>query len=113
VLLPVERLGVFEVDLLGRPGRAVALVLPALQDPAVGDLILEAEQAVGLGEAHGGALLVVIEMVDQIVQRASHGGRADRHIAPHAEVAGLELVAEPEPEIVVLSGSRGFLEEAR
>ena len=41
-------------------------VLAPLEDPAVGDLILQPQQAVGLAEPHGGALLVVLEMESQL-----------------------------------------------
>ena len=113
------------MHLLRRPAAAQALaddveehaegqlgVLAALDDLRCDDAVFEPDEAVPVGaEPHHRAFLVVAEQADQALQRGAEGGRRDRRVAPHAEVAGLETVAEPQAEIVVAGQARGFLEQ--
>ena len=120
-----RRLRVLEMHLLRRPARPAALaddveehaerqlgVLPALDDCRRGDLVFEPDQPVRSSrEPHHRAFLVIAEEADQVLERRAERRRGDRRIAPHAEVARLELVAEPQAEIVVAGLAGRFLEE--
>jgi hypothetical protein len=60
---------------------------------------------------------MVVEKPHEIVERLTKRRRRDRRIAPHAEIAGLELLAEPEAEIALaeMTGAdlaRGLLKQA-
>src|SRR5262245_43521395 len=119
------RARMLEMNLLGRPAGTQALaehvekhaerqlsILSALEDRGRRDLIFEASEPVLSGEeSHQRTLLVEWEQIDKGLERAAQGLGRDRGIAPHAETARAEAVAEPQAEIVVAGAAGCSLEQ--
>ena len=114
VLAPFGRARVFEPNFGRRPVAAAALadeigelaerqfgVLPPGHDGRRLYPIFQPDAFVVLaGQAHRRGALLIAEEIGQGFQRRSEGGRGQRRIPPHAEIAGLELLAEQQAEIV-------------
>jgi hypothetical protein len=52
------------------------------------------------------------EELDERLQGDTQRGGRNRGIAPESQIPGVELVAEPEPEIVVVRETRALFEKA-
>ena len=88
-------------------------VLPPLDDLRRGDLVFEPGETVRVAtEAHRRTFLLVAKQADEAFERRAEGRRRQGGVTPHAEVTRPELVAEPEPEILIAGLLRRLLEEA-